>query len=99
MTLPTAYVLFNMHIYTARVHDHALIIFDTAIGDPECSKRSEEVQLDNCGRENKNKFVWGIYALFVTKGMFKKVSFLHSYYKRRQYCRISMQCRYIIMAV
>ena len=31
------------------------------------------LQLDNCGRENKNKYLLGFCALLVTKNVFKKV--------------------------
>lgn len=39
------------------------------------------LQLDNCGRENKNKFFLGFCALLVAKGVFKKVINQHTHNK------------------
>ena len=35
------------------------------------------LQLDNCGRENKNRYFFGFCSLLVAKGIFKKVHTIH----------------------
>ena len=42
------------------------------------------VQLDNCARENKNKYLLGLCALLVEKGIFRKVSW-HKARTRKHY--------------
>ena len=45
------------------------------------------LQLDNCARENKNRYFLGFCALLVVKGVFKKVE--HYTYQQQSYFKWS----------